>query len=436
MKIYLVGGAVRDQLLGYPIKERDWLVVGATVGAMLEQGYKKVGKDFPVFLHPTSQEEYALARTERKNGVGYYGFGCDFNPSIKLEEDLSRRDLTINSMAQDLAGNLIDPYNGQKDLEDKLLRHVSIAFIEDPVRVLRIARFAARYHHLGFKVAPETLLLMKEMVRKGELDHLVKERIWQEWRRSLDEKNPEIFICVLRSCGALKILLPELDSLFGVPSSTHYHPEIDTGVHTLMVLRETSLLSQEPIIRFAATLHDLGKGCVSMLNWPKQTGHGELGVPVILQLCKRLRVPVKFRQFAILVSRLHINIHMLGEITASEVVDTLEVADAFRRPEIFEKLLTVSKADSFGRGLDGDFPDIPWFFPKSTHKNISNNKKVVVNEYKQEKYWRTILADCNKIKSDAVISAGFNGKQIKLEIRKRRVNCVETIKQHWEFHER
>lgn len=261
MKTYLVGGAVRDSLLGYPIHERDWVVVGATPEQLLEQGYRQVGRDFPVFLHPSTGEEYALARTERKSAPGYYGFQCRFDPSVSLQDDLLRRDLTINAMAVDAEGELIDPYHGQADLQAKLLRHISPAFAEDPVRILRVARFAARYHHLGFKLAEETRQLMYSMVKKGELAYLVAERVWQEWQRSLQEKNPEIFITILRACGALKIVLPELDCLFGIPNPRHYHPEVDSGVHSLLSLQACVTMTCDPMLRFAALVHDLGKGC-------------------------------------------------------------------------------------------------------------------------------------------------------------------------------
>jgi len=423
MKIYLVGGAVRDQLLGYPIKERDWVVVGATPERLIRQGYQQVGRDFPVFLHPTSREEYALARMERKEAPGYYGFSCDFNPHVRLEDDLARRDLTINAMAMDADGRLIDPYHGQADLKAKYLRHVSPAFVEDPVRVLRVARFAARYHHLGFKLADETRSLMQQMVQQGELEHLIAERVWQELYRSLEEKNPELFICTLRACGALRVILPELDRLFGVPSWRRYHPEVDTGVHTLMVLCKAVMLSDDPLVRFAALLHDLGKGRTPMQGWPAQHGHEELGLAAIEQLCQRLRVPQRYRQFALMVSRFHLTIHRLEELRADTIVTLLERVDAFRRPELFEKLLLTCEADFCGRGLQGEFPHLPWFFPAS-------DTDVVVEDtsYHQAKTWRRLLAECNKIQANELVEQGLEGKAIKLELHKRRVNCVLNVR--------
>lgn len=428
MKIYLVGGAVRDQLLGYPIKERDWVVVGATPKQLLEQGYQQVGRDFPVFLHPTSREEYALARTERKQAPGYYGFQCDFNPHVSLDDDLIRRDLTINAMAMDANGRLIDPYHGQADLEAKILRHVSPAFIEDPVRVLRVARFAARYYHLGFTLADETRVLMRNMVSNGELEHLIAERVWQEWHRSLDEKNPEMFICILRSCGALRVILPELDRLFGVPSWHRYHAEVDTGVHTLMVLCKAVSLSDDPMVRFAALLHDLGKGRTSIRGWPAQQGHEQLGLAVIEQLCQRLRVPQRYCQFALLVSKFHLNIHRLSELRDDTVVDILDRTDAFRRPELFEKLLLACEADSLGRGLHGIFPALPWFFPSLDVVAEVNHESTVASAYQQAQSWRTILTECSKIKAEALVAQGYEGKAIKLALHKCRVACVNDIR--------
>lgn len=421
MKIYLVGGAVRDTLLGYPIKERDWVVVGATPDALLQQGFEQVGKDFPVFLHPKTHEEYALARTERKQAPGYYGFTCDFNPHVSLEDDLMRRDLTINAMAMDENQHLIDPYGGQADLQAKILRHVSPAFIEDPVRVLRVARFAARYHHLGFRLAHETEVLMRQMVQKGELNHLVAERVWQEWYRSLEEKNPEMFLCVLRTCGALHILLPELDALFGVPSWRKYHEEVDSGVHTLMVLCQVAHLTPEPMVRFAATLHDLGKAKTPMSIWPAQHAHEELGIAPIEALCQRLRVPNQFRQFTMMVTKVHLLIHRLFELRPGTVVDVLYRADAFRRPEWFEKLLWVSEADARGRGLNGEFPTIPWLFPSSS--KVMENDAISL----RMTHWRMILAACLKIKAASLVDMGYKGEQLGQLLHQKRVECVTQL---------
>ncbi|KTD22069.1 tRNA nucleotidyltransferase [Legionella lansingensis] len=402
MKVYLVGGAVRDKLLGYPIKERDWVVVGATPEQLLQLGYQQVGRDFPVFLHPETKEEYALARTERKSGPGYYGFKCEFHPHVSLKNDLLRRDLTINAMAMDTDGHLIDPYHGQADLQAKILRHVSPAFTEDPVRVLRIARFAARYHHLGFKLADETRALMYAMVKRGELTHLVAERVWQEWYRSLQEKNPEVFITTLRDCGALKIVLPEIDALFGVPNSVKYHAEIDSGVHSLMALNMAAALSSDPMIRFAAVVHDLGKAATPMSKWPSHIRHEVRGVAIIKELCERLRIPADYRKFAETVSRFHLSIHRLFELRAKTKIRVLEQADAFRRPYLFEKLLLACEADARGRGF-------------------------ATKEYKQADGWRHLLKECTKISAQALIAQGYQGEAIKDALHKQRVSCAEQI---------
>ncbi|CEK11780.1 multifunctional CCA addition/repair protein [Legionella hackeliae] len=407
MKVYLVGGAVRDQLLGYPVKERDWVVVGATPEQMLQLGYQQVGRDFPVFLHPQTKEEYALARMERKSAPGYYGFKCDFNPNVSLEDDLLRRDLTINAMAMDTNGHLIDPYNGETDLKEKLLRHVSPAFIEDPVRVLRVARFAARYHHLGFKLADETRALMYLMVKRGELNHLVAERVWQEWFRSFEEKNPEVFISTLRACGALKVILPELDVLFGIPGHKKYHPEVDSGMHTLMVLEKAVTLSADPMVRFAALVHDLGKGATPMNEWPRQVQHEIKGVEIIRNLCTRLRIPADYRKFAETVSRFHLNIHRFFELRPQTRIKVLEQTDAFRRPQLFEKLLLVCEADAKGRGS-------------------------AKNEYKQAENWRHLLKECAKISAQTFIAQGYEGEAIKKALHQQRVACAEQLELKYE----
>lgn len=401
MKVYLVGGAVRDKLLGLPVKEKDWVVVGGTPEAMLNKKYRQVGKDFPVFLHPETHEEYALARTERKSGAGYYGFECNFSKEVTLEEDLARRDLTINAIAMNDKGHIIDPYAGQKDLDNKILRHVSPAFAEDPVRVLRVARFAARFHSLGFTLANETRLLMYSMVKRGELAHLVAERVWQEWQRSLEEKNPEQFILTLRACGALKVILPELNNLFGIPNPYKYHPEIDSGIHTLMVLKEAVALSRDPIVRFAALVHDLGKGKTPMNKWPSHHGHEELGVAVIESLCSRLRIPNEYRTLATLVSRIHLSIHRIEELRASTIVKILEQSDAFRRPQLFYNVLLACRADAAGCG-----------------------KKI---DYSQAQIWNYILSECNKVNVQSLISQGYEGKAIKEALHTRRVACVKLI---------
>ena len=355
MEIYLVGGAVRDQLLGRPVSERDWVVVGATPEQLLQLGYRPVGKDFPVFLHPETHEEYALARTERKTGKGYTQFICYASPEVTLEEDLLRRDITINAIAQKSDGQLIDPYGGQRDLQQKVLRHVSASFAEDPVRILRVARFAARY---DFIIAEETGRLMLAMVRAGEVDALVAERVWQETRQALSEPMPQRFFEVLRRCGALKILFPELDHLFGVPNPEHWHPEVDSGIHSLMALQQSTELSTAPEVRFAALVHDLGKGTTPIEQWPGHHGHESRGVPLIRQLCKRYKIAGNYQALALLVAEFHTHCHRALELTPVTLLKTLERLDAFRRPERFNQFLLACEADSRGRtGLEhGDYP--------------------------------------------------------------------------------
>ena len=314
MKTYLVGGAVRDALLNYPVVEHDWVVVGARPEDLLSQGYTQVGKDFPVFLHPQTKDEYALARTERKQGHGYTGFAVHYDPDVTLEEDLARRDLTINAMARDDDGSIVDPYGGQRDLEARLLRHVSDAFVEDPLRVLRTARFAARFAHLGFTVAPETMELMADIVSQGELAHLPAERLWVEMDKSLAERNPEVFVTVLRECGALAALLPELEALFGVPQTAEHHPEIDTGVHTLMSLEQAVLLSPDTDVRFAVLIHDLGKGTTPQDEWPRHIAHEHSGLKLVKDVCQRLKVPNQHRDLALKVCEFHTHCHRALEL--------------------------------------------------------------------------------------------------------------------------
>lgn len=347
MRIYLVGGAVRDKLLGLAVKDRDWLVVGADAEMLLQQGFQPVGKDFPVFLHPTTHEEYALARTERKTGKGYVGFAVYADKSVTLEQDLLRRDLTINAMAEDEHGNIIDPFGGQSDLRHKILRHVSVAFAEDPVRILRIARFAARY---GFTIAPETQDLMKQMVANGEADTLVAERVWQEFAKGLMESQPRRMIEVLRECGALAVLLPELDALFGVPQRADFHPEICSGEHTLLVLQRAADLGLGLSERYAALLHDLGKAYTPKDLLPKHIGHDEWGVLPIRAVNARWRVPKASAELAELVCRFHIRFHQSTAIEKpSKILNLLKEADAIRRPERFQAALNVCVADQQGR---------------------------------------------------------------------------------------
>jgi tRNA nucleotidyltransferase (CCA-adding enzyme) len=358
MDIYQVGGAVRDHLLGLPIKDRDWVVVGATPEAMLALGYRQVGRDFPVFLHPQSKEEYALARTERKSGKGYTGFIVHAAPDVTLEADLQRRDLTINAIALAADGSYVDPYGGRADLEARLLRHVSPAFAEDPLRVLRVARFAARFHHLGFRVAEETLQLMRDIAAGGELQHLVPERIWQEWLSALQTPAPQVFCSVLRDCGALAILLPELERLFGVPQPAATHPEIDSGVHMLLALQQAAALTPDPAVRFAALVHDAGKSVTPAALWPQHPHHEDIGAELIDDLCRRLRVPNDFRELGKLASRFHTRVHQALQHDAAQLLETLEGCDALRRPERFDQLLLACEADARGReGLENrDYP--------------------------------------------------------------------------------
>ena len=407
MKIYLVGGAVRDSLLNLPIKDKDYMVVGATPEQMQQLGYRQVGKDFPVFLHPKTQQEYALARTERKVGLGYGGFSCYASPDVTLEQDLLRRDLTINAIAQDEEGNLYDPYNGVADIQARQLRHVSTAFAEDPLRVLRVARFAARFHSLGFKIAKETMSLMQHMSQTEELTALTPERVWQEVDKSLGGPNTEIFFQVLRQCGALKILFPEIDALFGIPQPEKWHPEIDTGLHTLMVLTQATLLTQDKAVRFAALVHDLGKALSPKEHWPKHHGHGQKGLPVIKKLCERLRVPNEYRDLALLVSDQHQNVHQAFELRAETIVKVFDKADFWRKPERLNQLLLACIADMRGRtGFE--------------HQ-----------AYPQSDYLNACFLAANNVDIKAIIAAGFQGGQIKQALNLRRIDNVEQVKLNW-----
>ncbi|NCA70199.1 MAG: multifunctional CCA addition/repair protein [Sphingobacteriia bacterium] len=348
-RVYLVGGAVRDRLLGRAITERDFVVVGATPDDLLARGFRQVGRDFPVFLHPRTQDEYALARTERKTAPGYRGFVVHAEPDVTLEEDLRRRDLTINALAEDEQGNLIDPHGGLADLQARVLRHVSPAFAEDPVRILRVARFAARFADLGFSVAPATQALMRAMVAAGEVDALVPERVWQELAGALATPRPARFFEVLRDCGALARLLPEVDRLWGIPQPAQWHPEIDTGVHAMLVLDMSARLSPDPLVRFAALCHDLGKGTTPEAILPSHKGHEERSVLLLEAICDRLRIPTRYRELARITARYHGLAHKVDELRAATVLRLLEGADAFRRPERFAQLLIACEADFRGR---------------------------------------------------------------------------------------
>lgn len=353
MQIYLVGGAVRDQLLGLPVRERDWVVVGATPDELESQGYRRVGRDFPVYLHPQTSEEYALARTERKTGPGYRGFEVHADPSVTLEEDLQRRDLTINAMAETAEGRIIDPAGGRAHLEARLLHHVSDAFREDPVRILRVARFAARLHDLRFRVAPATLELMRAMVRAGEVDALVPERVWRETAAALAEPRPDIYFQVLRDCGALAVVFPEVDALFGVPQPASWHPEVDTGVHVGLALRQAARLSFSTEVRFAVLVHDLGKGLTPKAELPRHVGHEERSVDLVQGLCRRLAVPNRFRDLGIAVARHHGLCHRALELRPVTLLKLLESLDAFRRGGRVTEFLDACEADARGRaGLE------------------------------------------------------------------------------------
>ena len=357
MEVYLVGGAVRDQLLDYPCSEKDWVVTGATPEEMVDLGYRPVGKDFPVFIHPESGQEYALARTERKTGRGYKGFTFHTGTDVSLEDDLIRRDLTINAMARTADGEIIDPYGGRRDLDKRVLRHISPAFAEDPLRVLRVARFAARYHHLGFTIAAETLGLMRTLAISGELEQLTAERVWTELQKALSERSPQVFVEVLRHTGALRVLFPEVDALFGVPQRADYHPEIDTGIHVLMAMEKAATLSADPRVRFAALVHDLGKGTTSSDILPRHIGHEERGLPLVNAFCDRLKVPNDYRELAIPVTRLHLLCHKAFELRPVTLLKIFKAADAFRKPERFELFLLAVEADARGRR---NFEDRPY----------------------------------------------------------------------------
>jgi tRNA nucleotidyltransferase (CCA-adding enzyme) len=348
MQAYVVGGAVRDELLGLPVQDHDWVVVGATPEDMIAQGFRPVGKDFPVFLHPETQEEYALARTERKTAPGYHGFVFHTSPDVKLEDDLIRRDLTINAMARAADGSIVDPYGGRQDLENRIFRHVSEAFAEDPVRILRLARFAARFPE--FRVAEATNALMRRMVEEGEVDALVPERVWQELSRGLMEQKPSRMFEVLRDCGALARILPELDALWGVPQPPLHHPEVDTGVHMMLVIDYAAERGFELPVRFAALMHDLGKGRTPEEHWPKHHGHEGMGPRLINELSKRLRVPTDCRDLAVMTAREHGNVTRALELRPNTIVTLLERCDAFRKPERFAQMLLAAECDARGRG--------------------------------------------------------------------------------------
>jgi len=404
MKIYKVGGAVRDKLLKRKVVDHDYVVVGATVEEMLAEGYTPVGKDFPVFLHPETHEEYALARTERKVAKGYHGFEFYADSSVTLEDDLIRRDLTINAIAEDEQGVLYDPYQGVADLNNRILRHVSPAFAEDPLRVLRVARFAARYADYGFSIADETMAMMQCLVDHDEVDALVAERIWQEVEKALADDNSWIFFQVLRQCGALARLFPEIEQLFGVPQSRQWHPEIDTGIHTMMVLEQAARLSKEPVVRFAALLHDLGKGITPEKEWPKHIAHESRGVPLVKVLCQRLKVPKQYSELALLVTEFHLNYHRIEELKNSTVVDLLSRLDAFRRPERFEQFVLACEADAKGR---------------KGYEDSSDEKS---------QRFRAFFQAANQVNTAEIIAQGYKGVEIAEQLRIKRISAVKACR--------
>lgn len=413
MKVYLVGGAVRDQLLGLPVKDRDWIVVGATPATLLSLGYQQVGKDFPVFLNPKTKEEYALARTECKAGAGYTGFICDFSPTITLEQDLIRRDLTINAMAQSEDGGIIDPYGGKQDLENRILRHISPAFSEDPLRILRVARFAARYHSLGFKIASETLSLMAELAQPGELQHLTAERVWLETEKALNEKNPEIYFETLHKTGALRVLFPEINALYGVPNPVKHHPEVDSFIHTMLVLKQAvNLTENNPIlnksaVRFAAICHDLGKALTPQNILPHHYGHEQAGIKPTRTLCKRLKVPSYFQELAEMTCEFHTHIHKAFELRAETVITLFNRFDVWRKPQRFQEFLQVCLADTRGRtGFE--------------------NK-----DYPQIDYINQLLHAANEVDVQQVIADGFEKQEIRNELTKRRILAVKQTKANY-----
>jgi tRNA nucleotidyltransferase (CCA-adding enzyme) len=355
VKSYRVGGCVRDRLLGLPVNDIDWVVTGATAEQMLAAGYKSIGRDFPVFLHPESKQEYALARSERKTGPGYRGFKISADPTTTIEQDLLRRDLTINAIAEDEQGNIVDPYDGQSDIEKRCLRHVSEAFIEDPVRVLRVARFAARFHRLGFTIAVETRELIRQMGESGELEALVAERVWSELSRALDEADPAVFFTSLRECEVLKKLFPEIDALFGIPQNPRYHPEIDTGLHVMMALQESATLGHDNETRFAVLMHDLGKATTPAAVLPSHHGHEARGKKPVKAFCKRWRVPRAHTELALITTEFHLLAHRARELKPATLLKLFTRADSLRKPERFRKMLEACRADLRGRkGLEND----------------------------------------------------------------------------------
>lgn len=406
-KTYLVGGAVRDQLLGLPVKDCDYVVVGSSPEKMISQGFLPVGKDFPVFLHPKSKDEFALARTERKSGVGYHGFQFNTDPSVTLEEDLLRRDLTINALAMDESGQLIDPYGGAADLENKVLRHVSPAFAEDPLRVLRVARFMARLAHLGFTVHPETMAMMQRLVESGEIETLVAERVWQEIKNSLNTAKPSAFFTTLRECGALKILLPEIDCLWGIPQTKQWHPEVDTGIHAMLAIDQAKDLDN--VVAFAVMVHDLGKGITPEHVLPSHRGHEAAGVPLVKDVCKRLKVPRNYQDLAVKVCRWHLQSHTIMELKPTTIDKLFQSLDAYRQPQTLENFVLACQADATGR----------WGEEFQT--------------YPQADQVRALFQAAQNIDQKAIIAQaqerGQSGEQLGQAVRQARIAAIKVTKQ-------
>ncbi len=422
LNVYLVGGAVRDSLLNRAIKDRDFLVVGTTIEKMLSLGFVQVGKDFPVFLHPETKEEYALARTERKQGKGYTGFVCDASANVTIEEDLLRRDLTINAMAMNSDGKIIDPYNGQEDLNNRILRHVSDAFIEDPLRVLRVARFAARYHSYGFTIADETMQLMTKLSTSGELENLTAERVWQEMQRSLADGGdatdintacPEVFFQVLHQCQALVVLWPELHALWGVPNPAQWHPEICSGIHTMMVLQQAVKLtpnnSNKTSIRFAALCHDLGKSITPSDQWPSHKGHEKAGLPLVERICSQLKVPTQYKQLALKVCEHHLHCHKAFQLKASTLLRIFNQLDIWRKPDEFDDFIIACKADFLGRlGFEN-------------------------RPYPQEHYLKEAVQTARAVTAKTFVEQGLKGIAIKEAMEKARLNAIKTVKHKYDL---
>ncbi len=408
MQIYRVGGAVRDKLLNYPCHENDWVVVGSSPEEMVALGYRPVGQDFPVFIDPRSGEEYALARTERKSGVGYGGFTFHTSPDISLEDDLIRRDLTINAMAESADGTITDPYGGQQDLDNKVLRHVSDTFAEDPLRVLRVARFAARYAHLGFTLAPETLQLMCTIVNRGEMTALVAERVWKETQRALCERSPDVFIATLKSCGALDVLLPEVEALFGIEQRADFHPEIDTGIHTLMALQQSALLTNKATIRFTVLVHDLGKAITPKEILPRHTGHEARGLPLVKQVCDRLKVPNQHRQLAMVVTEYHLMCHKSLEFKPENLLKLLTVIGALKSAEKLDDFLLCCMADAKGR------------------------KGLEKQEYAPNRYLREAREAAIAVQVIDLVANGIKGADIGTQLKQRQIDALSEFKQHYQ----